>query len=106
MDTYDLIIIGAGPAGVTAAVYAARQKMKILMLSKDMGGQIAKKAVDIENYPGFDKISGPDLIKTFEEQFKTNKVEVVFDEVLKIKKEGNLFKISTAFGETYESLTL
>ena len=41
-----------------------------------MGGQIAKKAVDIENYPGFDKISGPDLIKTFEEQLKTNKVKL------------------------------
>ena len=46
MEIYDLIIIGAGPAGVTAAVYAARQKMKLLLLSKDMGGQIAKKAVD------------------------------------------------------------
>ena len=55
---YDLIIIGAGPAGVTAAIYAARQKMNLLVISKDMGGQIAKKAVDIENYPGFDKISG------------------------------------------------
>ena len=41
-----------------------------------MGGQIAKKTVDIENYPGFDKISGPDLIKTFEEQLKTNKVKL------------------------------
>ncbi|MGD0576543.1 MAG: FAD-dependent oxidoreductase [Candidatus Staskawiczbacteria bacterium] len=101
--TYDLIIIGAGPAGVTAAVYASRQKLNLLLVSKDMGGQIAKKAVDIENYPGFDKISGPDLIKTFEEQLKTNKVEIIFDEVLKITKEGGAFKISTAFGENYEA---
>ena len=64
--TYDLIIIGSGPAGVSAAIYAARQKMSLLLLSKDVGGQIGKKTVDIENYPGFDKISGPDLIKTFE----------------------------------------
>ena len=106
METYDLIIIGAGPAGVTAAVYAARQKMKLLMISKDMGGQIAKKAVDIENYPGFDKISGPDLIKTFEEQLKTNNVEIVFDEVLKITKKDKIFTISTAFGEKYETLTI
>lgn len=103
---YDLIIIGAGPAGVTAAVYAARQKMNLLVISKDMGGQIAKKAVDIENYPGFDKISGPDLIKVFEEQLKTNKVEIVFDEVLKIVKDGNIFKVSTAGDENYEAKTV
>ena len=87
---YDLIIIGSGPAGVSAAIYAARQKLNLLVISKDMGGQIGKKAVDIENYPGFDKISGPDLIKVFEEQLKTNKVEMVFEEVSKIVKEGNL----------------
>jgi len=104
--TYDLIVIGSGPAGVTAAIYASRQKMKLLLISKDMGGQIAKKAVDIENYPGFDKISGPNLIKVFEEQLKTNKVEIIFDEVLKIVKEENIFKISTAFGEAYEALTV
>ena len=63
--TYDLIIIGSGPAGVAAAIYAARQKLSLLVISKDMGGQVGRKAVDIENYPGFDKISGVDLIKIF-----------------------------------------
>jgi thioredoxin-disulfide reductase len=101
--TYDLIIIGAGPAGVSAAIYASRQKLNLLMISKDMGGQIAKKAVDIENYPGFDKISGPDLIKVFEGQLKANKVEMVFEEVSKIVKEENVFKISTETGENYEA---
>lgn len=106
---YDLIIIGAGPAGVSAAIYAARQKLNLLVISKDMGGQIAKKAVDIENYPGFDKISGPDLIKIFEEQLKTNKVEMVFEEITKITKDQNLpaqagiFKVSAKSGETYET---
>jgi len=103
---YDLIIIGSGPAGVSAAIYAARQKLSLLVISKDMGGQIAKKAVDIENYPGFDKISGPNLIKIFEEQLKTNKVEIVFDEVLKIEKPDKKFIISTEFGEKYESLSV
>jgi len=103
---YDLIIIGSGPAGVTAAVYAARQKLKLLVISKDMGGQIAKKAVDIENYPGFNKISGPELIKIFEKQLESNKVEMVFDEVLKITKAGNIFKISTAMDENYEAKTV
>ncbi len=100
---YDLIIIGSGPAGVAAAVYAARQKLNLLVISKDMGGQIAKKAVDIENYPGFNKISGPDLIKIFEKQLEANKVEIVFDEVLKIIKEENIFKISSAMGDNYEA---
>lgn len=100
---YDLIIIGAGPAGVSAAVYAARQKLNLLVISKDMGGQIAKKAVDIQNYPGFNKISGPDLVKVFEEQLKTNKVEIVFDEIVKIDKDNNIFKLSTGLSETYEA---
>ena len=104
--TYDLIIIGSGPAGVSAAIYASRQKMNLLVISKDMGGQVAKKAVDIENYPGFNKISGPDLIKIFEDQLKANKVEIVFDEVLKIVKEAKVFKISTAMGDSYESLSV
>lgn len=103
---YDLIIVGSGPAGVSAAIYAARQKVRLLVISKDMGGQIAKKAVDIENYPGFDKISGPDLVKVFEEQLKKNKVEIVFDEVLKIEKPDNKFIISTESGEKYESLAV
>ena len=103
---YDLIIIGAGPAGVSAAIYASRQKLKFLLISKDMGGQIAKKAVDIENYPGFDKISGPNLIKVFEEQLKKNEVELVLDEVLKIEKIDGKFNVSTSFGEKYESLSV
>lgn len=103
---YDLIIIGAGPAGVSAAIYAARQKINLLMISRDMGGQIGKKAVDIENYPGFDKISGPDLIKVFEEQLKTNHVEIIFDEAIKISKDKNIFKISTESGENYEAMTV
>ncbi|MFA6190160.1 MAG: FAD-dependent oxidoreductase [Candidatus Staskawiczbacteria bacterium] len=103
---YDLIIIGSGPAGVSAAIYAARQKLNLLVISKDMGGQIAKKAVDIENYPGFDKISGPNLIKIFEEQLKTNKVEIVFDEVLKVVKNENVFQVSTAMDDNYQALSV
>ncbi|MEI7425044.1 MAG: FAD-dependent oxidoreductase [Candidatus Staskawiczbacteria bacterium] len=108
---YDLIIVGAGPAGVSAAIYAARQKNNFLLISREMGGQIAKKAVDIENYLGFNKISGPDLIKTFEEQLKINEVEVVFDEVMKVSAQGGpasggekyKFLIETALGGKYES---
>ncbi len=103
---YDLIIIGAGPAGVSAAIYAARQKLNFLLISKDMGGQVGKKAVDIENYPGFDKISGLDLIKIYEGQLKFNKVEVVFDEVLRITKDQDIFHITTATGDDYQAKTV
>lgn len=104
--TYDLIIIGSGPAGVSAAIYSARQKLKFLVISKDMGGQIAKKTVDIHNYPGFDKISGSDLMKVFEEQLKSNNVEMVFDEVVKIDKKDNEFTISTELKEEYKALSV
>ena len=103
---YDLIIIGAGPAGISAAIYSARQKLNFLIISKDVGGQVAKKAVDIGNYPGFAKISGTDLVKVFEEQLKENVIEIALDEVLKIEKKENKFFISTKSGNTYETLAL
>ncbi|MDO8530105.1 MAG: FAD-dependent oxidoreductase [bacterium] len=103
---YDLIIIGAGPAGVAAGVYAARQKLNILMLSKDIGGQVAKKAVDIENYPGFEKISGPDLVELYKKQIKANELEVTIDEVTGITKNGNTFSVAGKSGKTYEGISV
>src|SRR3989344_1898297 len=103
---YDLIIIGAGPAGVAAGVYASRQKLNILMLSKDLGGQVAKKAVDIENYPGFEKISGPDLVDLYKKQLKANDLEVLQDKVQLMKKDGNIFKIDTDSGKTFEAVSV
>ena len=57
---YDTIIIGAGPAGMTAAIYTARRKLKTLVLAKAVGGQMIWSA-DVENYTGFSMISGADL---------------------------------------------
>src|SRR3989344_2531487 len=103
---YDLIIIGAGPAGISAAIYAARQKLNILMLSKDIGGQVAKKAVDIENYPGFDKISGLELVNLYKKQLEANDLEVTLDEVLSIEKPDKYFLVKTTSGKTYESISV
>ncbi|MDD5013374.1 MAG: FAD-dependent oxidoreductase [Candidatus Pacebacteria bacterium] len=83
---YDLIIIGGGSAGITAGIYAARQKMKTLLLTKSFGGQMVHKSVEIENYPGFDKISSSELIERFENQLKSKDVEIEVDKVLSIKK--------------------
>ena len=61
---YDLIIVGGGPAGITAGIYAARKKIKTLLLAKQLGGQ-PTEAWQIENYPGFESILGVDLAKKF-----------------------------------------
>jgi len=71
---YDLIIIGAGPAGITASVYAARKRMKFLVITKDIGGQAARSG-DIENYTGYQFITGADLTAKFEEHMKKYGVE-------------------------------
>ena len=104
--TYDLIIIGAGPAGIAAGIYAARQKLNILIVSKDIGGQVAKKAVDIENYPGFDKISGLDLVELYKKNLKANDLEVVLDEVVGIEKSGNTFLLKMKSKKKYEAVSV
>jgi len=103
---YDLIIIGSGPAGVSAAIYAARQKLNFLVVAKDSGGQLSKKVVDIENYPGFSMVSGVDLMKAFEEQLEKNQVKTEFDEILKIEKPKDVFLLHTKLGQTYEALSV
>lgn len=93
---YDLIIIGGGPAGITAGIYAVRQNLKTLLVTKNFGGQMARKTVAIENYPGFEEISGQTLIKKFEKHLKKQRnVEIERDEVGKIKKRGGIFFVKT-----------
>ncbi len=104
-DMYDIAIIGAGPAGMTAAIYAARRGMKTLIISREMGGQ-ASLSSDIENYPGFAFITGPELAEKFHEhihKFKIECKEAV--EVKSIKIEKDRFTIKTRDGE-YESRTV
>lgn len=100
---YDLIIIGGGPAGMTAGIYSARQKMKTLVITKEFGGQMAHKAVDIENFPGFEKISGFELISKFESQMRKKGVEVLNDEVSEFKKENNVFTVLTGGGKALQA---
>jgi len=102
---YDLIIIGGGPAGVAAGIYAARKKLKTLLISKDFQGQV-KWAVSVENYPGFKAISGTDLAKKFEEHLRTQEIEIITGEVGKIKKENQIFEVITNKEKRYLSLAI
>ncbi|MFH1662294.1 MAG: thioredoxin-disulfide reductase [Candidatus Falkowbacteria bacterium] len=99
---YDTIIIGAGPAGMTAGIYAARREMKALILGKELGGQIAW-ASEIENYPGFKRIDNYDLISKMQEQVSSLGVEIKSLNALKItehtEENKKYFIIATEDGE-------
>jgi alkyl hydroperoxide reductase subunit F len=95
MTCYDLIIIGGGPAGITAGIYAVRQKLNTLLIAKNFGGQMARKAVAIENYPGFEEVSGLELSRKFEKHLRKQKIAVERDSATKIKKIGNNFYVVT-----------
>ncbi|MFH1462494.1 MAG: FAD-dependent oxidoreductase [bacterium] len=103
---YDLIIIGGGPAGITAGIYASRQRLKTLLITKSFGGQLARKSVEIENYPGFPQISGLDLIRKFTEHLKKFKIEIVEDSVAKVKKPNEDFFISTKGKKQFQAKTV
>jgi len=101
---YDVIIIGAGAAGMTAALYAARRALKTLVISKDIGGQ-ATMTSHIENYPGIDLINGMELMLKFKNQAEKFGAEFVFGEVRKIKKEKDIFTV-WANGGNYKAQVL
>ncbi|MCM8798803.1 MAG: FAD-dependent oxidoreductase [Candidatus Omnitrophica bacterium] len=102
---YELIIIGAGPAGITASVYAARKKLEFLVITKDIGGQAALSG-EIENYTGYQFISGPELAKKFEEHIRKYGVEVrEGEEVIRVSRRDNLVEIFSYKGE-YKAKTV
>ncbi len=92
---YDVIIAGAGPAGMTAAVYASRGNLSTLMIERGMpGGQMANTE-EIENYPGFDRILGPELSTKMFEHAKKFGAEYAYGEVKKIIDEGDIKVVQT-----------
>lgn len=103
---YEVIIIGSGPAGMTAAIYSSRKGLKTLVLSKDVGGQLNISA-ELENYPGYSYIEGPDLINRFEEHVERFDVtRVVGEEVIGLEIADKIKVVRTKAGNRYQGRAL
>lgn len=101
---YDLIIIGAGPGGVAAGVYAARKKIKALLITDSFGGQSAVSA-DVQNWIGAKSISGYDLAKSLEEHLRAQTgIEIIDDDLVTgVQKKDDGFSVATRNGKAYET---
>ncbi len=105
MDILDLVIIGFGPAGYTASIYASRYKINHVVIGKQMGGQ-AGEAHLIENYPGFGNISGFELVQKFREHAVSFGMKEIIDEVTQITKDNNIFTVKTLSGKEYKAKSI
>ena len=101
----DVIIVGAGIAGLSAALYCGRQELDVLVIGKNLGGQ-ALLATEIQNYPGVPSTSGFDLVKRIEEQARGFGAEIMFDEVISLRREGDRFRVGTSSGREFSSLAI
>lgn len=98
----DVCVIGAGPAGMTAAVYTARKNLSTAIVTMDIGGQVAW-TLGIENYMGYQYVTGRELTAKFEEQVGQYPVTVVNDEVTMVAREHDSFRLTTAGGREIEA---
>lgn len=104
--TYDLLILGGGPASMSAAVYAARKMLTIAILTKDFGGQI-RETSEVENWLGFQNINAKDLADSFEEHVKSFSIPVGLGTgITEVTKQEDVFRVSADNGKTYSSRTL
>jgi thioredoxin reductase (NADPH) len=104
-NSYDLVIIGGACAGLAAGTYAARRALKVLIVTKDVGGQIATTPT-VENYPAIANITGPDLARQMMEQAIQWGCEVIFDEVTELEKRGEKQFVITGRKDTYHAQAL
>lgn len=101
MEIKDLIIIGAGPSGVSAAIYAKRANLDFIIFEKfAIGGQVIN-AFEIENYPGFNKIFGSDLAIKFMDNLVNLNVNIKYEEVVLLEKNEDIFCIKTSLDNAY-----
>ena len=104
--TYDLLILGGGPAAMSAAVYAARKMINFAVLTRDFGGQI-RETSDVENWLGFQSINAKVLADSFEEHVRGFDIPVSLGtSISEVRKEGEVFKVLAADSTIYSSRTL
>lgn len=99
---YDLIIIGMGISGISAAIYAKRSNLNVLIIDKSMPGGLLNNIENIDNYPGYKHISGPDLAEKLLDQLTNLKVEMKYEEVINIEDLKDIKKVKTKSNE-YEA---
>ena len=104
-DLFDVLIIGAGPAGLTAGVYCARKMLNTMIISENIGGQ-ALASWAIENYMGYRMITGEDLMKKFEEQVRTLNIRLELNKAVSVSKQDDIFSVTTVSGNTIRARTL
>lgn len=98
---YDVIILGAGPAGLSAAIYTARKVMKTLVISRNIGGQVASY-YDLENYLGFSQVNAQDLVAKFDEHVKKYGVDTAIgEEIASVDFVGPFKRVTTSKGKTF-----
>lgn len=102
---YDTIIIGSGPAGMTAALYAARSNLKVAILEQGMPGGQMNNTLEIENYPGFDLVTGPELSMKMFEPLEKMGVENLYGIVTEVEDKGTHKLVKTS-DEVYEAKTV
>lgn len=102
---HDVIILGAGPAGMTAAVYCARKQLSVKLLTVDVGGQ-ALWSDAVENYLGFDYIKGSDLVARFEEHLKKFKVDMIYKTAVSVKDAKDGWAVKDKTGATHKAQTV
>ncbi|MEM4971874.1 MAG: FAD-dependent oxidoreductase, partial [Sulfolobales archaeon] len=101
-EEYDVVVVGAGPAGLSAALYSARYRLKTLLIGETIGGQLANAGI-VDDYPGLIEVEASELIQRFVKHVSKHGVPIVRDRVEDIKREGDFFKIYTRSGRTYRS---
>jgi NADH-dependent peroxiredoxin subunit F len=102
---FDVIIAGAGPAGMTAALYCARKNLKSIIVSEDIGGQ-ALESWNIENYMGYRMITGDELMSKFEEQIRQNQIQIELDLVNSLLPTAGGYIIKTASDQQFKGKTV
>jgi alkyl hydroperoxide reductase subunit F len=100
-----LVIIGGGPAGISASIYAARKKMDFVLITKEVGGQVIK-AGNIENYLGYAMVDSIIFVEKMMEHMRKLEVEPILDEVVDLERLSDGFEVKTASGQSFKTKTI